>query len=139
MREYNLTTFGVFRSSTMIIITLVCLSSLGFALGDGVDSPELNSLRQNYEKQIVRATESIRSNYIIQLDKLQKSLAVKGNLDAALAVRNEKEKISQISTPDQLAQMQAITGLEIIKAIYGSDSKKVDVSQVVKDLQVKEA
>jgi hypothetical protein len=139
MRKRNVTTFGGVRPSITIIITLLCMASFGFAQEDGVNSPELASLRQNYESEIVRVTERIRANYITQLDRLQKSLAINGNLDVALAVRKEKEKISQIPTPAQLAQMQAITGLEIIKATYGSDSKKVDVTHVVKDLQGKEA
>jgi hypothetical protein len=133
-----MTTFGGLRSSITIIVTLLCLASLGVAQAWRSD-PELNSLRQNYEAEIVRATQGIRANYITQLDKLQKSLAAKENLEEALAVRKEKEKISQIPTPVQLAQMQAMTGLEIVKATYGSDSKKVDVTAVVKDLQVKEA
>lgn len=148
MREHKMTAFAGVRPSITIIITLLCLAPLGFPQvpvphgfqqKEWVDSPELTSLRQNYELEIVRATERIRLNYITELDKLQKSLAIEGNLDAALAVRNEKEKISHIPTPAQLAQMQAITGLEIIKATYGSDSKKVDVTAVVKDLQGKEA
>ncbi len=137
MREHNMTTFGIVRAS--IIILLLCRTSLGFALEDGAEPPGLSALRQDYEREIVRATENIRSKYIAQLGGLQNSLAVKGDLDAALAVGKEKERISQISTPAQLAQMQAITGLEITKATYGSDSKKINVTNPVRDLQVKEA
>jgi hypothetical protein len=138
MREHKMTAFGWGYLSITIIITLLCLASPGFAQEGGVDSPELTSLRQNYESEIVGVTEHIRAKYVVQLERLQKSLAINGNLDAAQAVKKEKEKISQIPTPVQLAQMQAITGLEIIKATYGSDSNKVDVTPVVKDLQVKE-
>ena len=139
MRKHHVTTFGAVRSSITIIITVLCLTPLGYTQDNGVDSPELRSLRQNYEAEIVKATENIRANYITQLDGLQKSLGAKDNLDAALAVRKEKEKVSQIPTPVQLAQLRATSDLEIIKATYGSDLKKVDVTQGVKDLLLKEA
>jgi hypothetical protein len=46
--------------------------------------PELKNMRESYQLELEKATDSLRSKYVAALDKLLNSYMRNGNLEAAL-------------------------------------------------------
>jgi hypothetical protein len=64
---------------------------------------ELARLRSQFEARVAKELEPWKARYASELDKLEKSLAAQGKLEAALVVRGEKENAAARLTEDTRA------------------------------------
>jgi hypothetical protein len=64
---------------------------------------EMTRLRAQFEARVAKELEPWKARYASELDKLEKSLAAQGKLEAALVVRGEKENAASRLTADTRA------------------------------------
>ena len=77
---------------------LACIAGVTVGVAQDPDPRELARLRANYRTQIETVTKPLRDAYSRELEALEKSLTLKGDLNGALAVRREREQILAQST-----------------------------------------
>lgn len=90
------------RLSLTLLATMICLLS---AAEPTSDNPELIALRREFEKRTSDALRPVFTWYEGELGRLERSATTRGNLDAALAVRQERERFKADqaqSTPSAL-------------------------------------
>ena len=75
------------------IFAVILWTSLPSARGQEApaEPEELSKLRSQFETRVAKELEPWRSRYAAELEKLEKSLAAQGKLEAALVVRAERE------------------------------------------------
>ena len=66
--------------------------------------PELNALKQRYQKDVESATKPIRERYLTDLKSLLRSTTQKGDFAGAIAVQNE---LSELSPKSEIARTLA--------------------------------
>lgn len=83
---------------------------LSLSMGVSQEVPELDRLEELYAEQIAKVTDPVREGYRKALVRLQDSYTKEANLDAALAVRKEIERIDaelasgEAATPPGVAE-----------------------------------
>ncbi len=75
----------------LLLLIFICSAS---SLLAQQSNDEISKLRESYTKAVERATEPLKATYVAELKKLMEKHTKAGNLDAALAARNEIESIS---------------------------------------------
>jgi len=91
------------RKRNQFACSLACVFAVGitsaFAQEDSDESPasadQITELRQKAEADLKIKIEKLRLNYMVALEKLQANLAKEGDLDGAVAVKNERERIEK--------------------------------------------
>jgi hypothetical protein len=110
-----------------LFIFIITAVGYSYAQTTAIDPPELIKLRSQYRNSITSATTPIRSSYLNNLKLLYDQKMRLGQLDAALAV---KEEIEQVSAYEFIPG----DGLKIISATYGQGKNQRDVTQKVVDM-----
>jgi hypothetical protein len=77
------------RGSALAFLALV--SGAIFAADPPAEPAELSALRRDFDKRRAEAVRPVFSWYESELYRLERSFTTRGNLDAALAVRKERE------------------------------------------------
>ena len=85
-----------FRSLPLALLATTIGSTFA---AEPTEFPELSALRRDFEKRKSEAVRPVFSWYETELNRIERSFTVRGNLDAALAVRKERE----ISRSEQAA------------------------------------
>lgn len=108
--------------STRALIVLFAMASGASAQQDKMPK-ELDAVRMEYFRRQDAAMQPVKLWYRQQVEQLEKSAIQRGDLEAALALRKEKESLA-IGQPGAPA-------LTIIKAMYGAGERTVDVTRQV--------
>ena len=117
---------SLFRLVALLIYVMTA-AGYSYAQAPAVDPPELVRLRSQYRNSITSATTPIRSSYLTNLKSLYDQKTRMGQLDAALAV---KEEIAQVSSYEFIPGDE----LTILSATYGNGKNQRDVTQKVVDM-----
>ena len=112
-----------------LVCALGCAAALADMSGAMADEPvDLTRLRREYEKRADVVLRPLRQQYRTSLQQLQKRLTARGDLEAAVTVKQEIESLPE--------QGPALTlSLTILKATFGTSKKRsVDVTATVQKL-----
>lgn len=93
----------LFRSLTLALLATTIGPIL--AVEPAPEPPELSALRREFEKRTSEALRPVYTWYEGELGRLERSSTTRGNLDAALAARQERERFKSDqaqSTPSAL-------------------------------------
>jgi hypothetical protein len=105
------------------ILVLIAMSVLVAQAQEAKIPKELETLRTEYFRRQEAATQPVKTWYRQQLEQLEKSAMRRNDLDAAVALRKERESIAV--TPG------GAPPLTIIKATYGAGDRTIDVTRQV--------
>ncbi len=92
----------------MAVLALVAMTGYSEDAKETKEPAELTAAKKAYAEQIEKVTAPVRAKQIATLQKLQKQLTVKGDLQGALAVQNEIEAINSGKTGPPT--MESFTG-----------------------------
>ncbi|MCE9612927.1 MAG: hypothetical protein K8T26_01535 [Lentisphaerae bacterium] len=95
--------------ASLFVLLITCAGS--FAAELTAEPPELTQARRMFEQASNSALLPIQRKYASDLDALQKRLATKGELEAALAVKEERERILE-TMESTSAHTKLSTGME---------------------------
>lgn len=108
----------------VLMMCLVMTAEYSYAQATAAETPELIRLRSQYRDKITAVTAPIRSAYLSDLKSLYDQKTRIGQLDAALAVREEMEQVSSY-------EFIPADRLNILSATYGAGKKQIDATQKV--------
>ena len=117
----------------MLIISTIGLGCM--SAEEGSREPEsLSSLRESWKLSTTQEISKINGKYLVALKTMQVKYTKQGDLNAALAVKGEIDKLPVIGIGGQniTASSVALTkDLKIFEATYGSGGTRIDVKKKI--------
>jgi len=111
--------------ATLIALAVLVLIRAQGAPDAGQTVPDLDSLRGSYQRNLAAIqaarqtrTEPIKRSYSAELDRLQREITSSGDLDGALQVKAERERLAAEQEPTPAERKAMLTALAALRTRY---------------------
>ena len=117
------------NSIALAVLILMCVQA---ASGAAQPVPEIEALRGPYQKNLAAIeaarqsrTEPIKRSYAAELERLQREITISGDLDGALQVKAERERLASEREPTAVERKAMAPALSAIRSRFEKEIQPV--------------